>query len=34
MNHTLKWWENDWKLKYGIEIDNKRDLLYVGTFNI
>jgi hypothetical protein len=30
----VKWWENDWKLKYGLEIDSKRDLVYGGTFNI
>jgi hypothetical protein len=34
LNHTLKWWDNDWKLKYGIEIDKKKDLIYGGIFNI
>ena len=34
INHTIKWWENEWKLKYGVDIDRKRDLIYGGTFNI
>jgi hypothetical protein len=34
VTHAVRWWDNEWKFKYGLEVESKKEVVYSGTANL